>query len=656
MTVVGDTSDGVPILKIGFIEPHLMRFGGIRRMIEFANRLIARGHEVTFYVPDGVPRRSGWMQNHAPVRRIEMGLDDVLDVIVVNEETQWYVAQRFRNAGRRITYALHAAWWYGKAGTWEFVRAPVDYQLANSTWTAEQVLGETGHCPQVMLGGVNRKHFYPVGVKKRYPVLCVGDRRTWKGTEVIRTAASQLGLPLREYAGFNLGQEQMAKEYASAEVFVVGSDFEGFGQPGLEALACGTPLVTTDNGGCREYAVHEETALVVPPRDPEAMAGAIRRLRADPELAAKLRGNGLELVAERFDWEKATTAFEDVICRVAAGHLPRPRGLRPNQRGRISDPELSVVVLQWDQRHHTQRCTESLRRNTDVAYELIIVDNGSTEDAASYVEQAADVPVMNGCNLGFAGGMNRGLEMARGEYVAFVNNDTWFPKGWASTLLTSLRAYRPASLIVPAVTAAGNDRTVRTAPRNNVEVLAPFEAPPSAVVYVAERKLMEAVGGWGEEFPIASAEDVDLCFKLWVNGIDILFDERVLVEHVGKGTSAPKLGDYERQWSENRSVLFRKWTSSEPHVPRLPSCPEDEFARNLAIARSVAGWMQRYFIIRERLPRTWVLRRTLRVLRPATLIAVRLFRLQRDRWFVQVVTTFLGRFPRLRRAIRKITA
>ena len=48
---------------------------------------------------------------------------------------------------------------------------------------------------------------------------------------------------------------------AAARVFAVGSWFEGFCQPGLEALACGTSLVTTDNGGCREYAVHEETTL-----------------------------------------------------------------------------------------------------------------------------------------------------------------------------------------------------------------------------------------------------------------------------------------------------------------------------------------------------------------------------------------------------------
>ena len=73
-----------------------------------------------------------------------------------------------------------------------------------------------------------------------------------------------LDLPVEEYAPKDLSQPDLGREYDAAQVFVVGSWFEGFCQPGLEAMACGVPLVTTDNGGCREYAIDGETALVVP--------------------------------------------------------------------------------------------------------------------------------------------------------------------------------------------------------------------------------------------------------------------------------------------------------------------------------------------------------------------------------------------------------
>ena len=639
-------------MRIGMIEPHLLRFGGIRRVLELANRLVARGHDVTFYLPYGERLACDWMRCDASIRTIEEGLEDELDVLLFNEETQWHVAWRFVRARRRVFYALHAAWHYGKAGTWEACRAPVDLQFANSAWTADQLEQETGHRPLVVPAGVNRDHFHPVETEQRYPVLCVGDTRGWKGTELVREAAGLLGLPVERYAHKNLRQGQMAAEYSKAEVFVVGSRFEGFCHPGLEALACGVPLVTTDNGGCREYAVDGETALVVPPDEPEAMAVAIKRLRGDPELRARLVTNGLE-VAARFDWEQATDILEGHLTDLVRTSA-RPLELAPNRRGEVGEPDLSVVVAQWDQRHHTQRCVESVRRNTDVPYELVLVDNGSGPDAASYARLAADVPVLNDRNLGFAGGMNAGLDAARGRWVAFVNNDTVLPPNWASRLIESLGQGDGRALAVPAVTAAGNGRTVRQAPGVTVEHLPRFEAPPSAVVYLMERELMTALGAWGEEFPIASAEDIDLCFKLWVNERDIVFDSRVLVEHVGKGTAGPKLGDYESRWAANRQVLFAKWTSADPAVPRLADCPEDDFRRNLDVARSVAGWMRRYFAARDRLPRVRAMRMAVRLARPLVVRGATVARARRQSPVVVTGRRLLARSPRVRRRLQRL--
>ena len=151
--------------------------------------------------------------------------------------------------------------------------------------------------------------------------------------------AELLGVPVERYAGKNLDQAALGREYAAARVFAVGSWFEGFCQPGLESLACGTPLVTTDNGGCREYAIDGETALVVPPRDARAMADAIRRLLDDEALAARFVANGLDLVERDFDWERRTDEFEAVLDGVvrrtrvrAAADASRPRPPSPSCR------------------------------------------------------------------------------------------------------------------------------------------------------------------------------------------------------------------------------------------------------------------------------------------------------------------------------------
>lgn len=616
-------------MRIALIEPHLLRFGGIRRMIEFANGLVLRGHDVTFFLPPEERMQCAWMRCSATVKPLRAGYSETFDVVIANEETQWHLLRLFSGAHRTVFYFLHDGTVYGKPGSWEAMRTPVHAQLANSNWTADRVQAATGHRPTVVLGGVNREVFKPSAVPKRYPILCVGDARRWKGTSTIEQAGELLGLPVERYGPKGLPQRRMAAEIGAAEVFVVGSLFEGFCQPGLEALACGTPLVTTDNGGCREYAHHGETALVVPPADAAAMAEAIQRLRSDHGMAQRLIDNGLALVEERFSWARATKRLESVLSEIVEAPDERLR-LSPNlTNSRSDEPTLSVVVLAWDQVSLTLRCVHSIRNNTDVDYELILVDNGSAPEGACYAKQAADVPILNPTNLGFSRGMNQGLAAARGKYVAFVNNDTELPAGWASRLTEVLGDRERAAIVVPAVTSAGNQRTVRVEAGEAVEQLAPFEAPPSGVVYVMPTEVARALGGWGEEYLVASGEDVDLCFKVWVNGLDVIFDQRVLVQHVGKGTAGAKLPDWEALWRTNREVFLEKWTSRHPAVPRVASCSEEDFCRNLAIARSVAGWMRRYFSVRRFVPvvgRT----RVLRVARPVVAGAASFLRQRRD--------------------------
>jgi glycosyltransferase involved in cell wall biosynthesis len=89
--------------------------------------------------------------------------------------------------------------------------------------------------------------------------------------------------------------------YQQCGIWLVGSEREGFGMPGLEAMACGCALITTDTRGSREYAIHEETALIV--KDSAEMALAIGRLVSDDDLREKLSYNGIKK-SEQFVWPK----------------------------------------------------------------------------------------------------------------------------------------------------------------------------------------------------------------------------------------------------------------------------------------------------------------------------------------------------------------
>jgi hypothetical protein len=86
-----------------------------------------------------------------------------------------------------------------------------------------------------------------------------------------------------------------------------------------------------------------------------------------------------------------------------------------------------------------------------------------------------------------------------------------------------------------------------------------------------------------------------------VNDLDIVYDSRVLIDHVGKGT-ASELEDWRGLWLRNRRLFLDIW-EGEDEVPRLSSCDPERFARNRQVARGVAGWVRRFFEERDkRLP------------------------------------------------------
>lgn len=102
--------------------------------------------------------------------------------------------------------------------------------------------------------------------------------------------------------------------YANADLFLMPSHYEGFGLPVLEAMACGTPVIASNQGSLPE--VVGDAGLLVEPTDVEQIAGAVERLLTDAELRAELRKKGLER-ARTFTWERTareTLAVYRSVC------------------------------------------------------------------------------------------------------------------------------------------------------------------------------------------------------------------------------------------------------------------------------------------------------------------------------------------------------
>ena len=132
-----------------------------------------------------------------------------------------------------------------------------------------------------------------------------------------------------------ISDDELAGLYAEAQVAVVPSLYEGFSLPAIEAMACGVPLVATTGGALPEVVGADgETALLVTPDDPEALAAGIRRILDDDALAARLGEGGRQRVLGRFTWEATARGTAEQYRRRPRRPRPEPAGTGPVGRRR----------------------------------------------------------------------------------------------------------------------------------------------------------------------------------------------------------------------------------------------------------------------------------------------------------------------------------
>src|SRR4051794_14221890 len=113
-----------------------------------------------------------------------------------------------------------------------------------------------------------------------------------------------------------------------------------------------------------------------------------------------------------------------------------------------SDPFVTVVVVTWQGRHLLGPCLASLRRQT-FPHRLVGVDNASTDGTPEFLaaEHPGATVVRNSANLGFAGGMQAGLDLVDTPYVALLNNDAEAEPSWLEHLVGHLEAHPEAAAV-----------------------------------------------------------------------------------------------------------------------------------------------------------------------------------------------------------------
>jgi glycosyltransferase involved in cell wall biosynthesis len=200
-----------------------------------------------------------------------------------------------------------------------------------------------GRARVVGLGLPSWDHLGPPAsdVMRPRTALFLGDARPRKGLAdfLEAMALAQQSLPdLRVYVATKDSSEvrsqvpftrvvrpspaELVELYRRCGVFVSTSWAEGLGIPPLEAMACGAPVVLTDQRGARDYAVDGQNCLLVPVHCPERVARAVVRVLSDPTLARRLSEGGLG-TAEAYRWGPALDRFEAALAESFPGRAGR---------------------------------------------------------------------------------------------------------------------------------------------------------------------------------------------------------------------------------------------------------------------------------------------------------------------------------------------
>jgi O-antigen biosynthesis protein len=237
-------------------------------------------------------------------------------------------------------------------------------------------------------------------------------------------------------------------------------------------------------------------------------------------------------------------------------------------------PDVTVVMLTYNRWDLTKEALRLLAESTEPRYEVVIVDNASTDGTLDELAHVSGARILrNPRNLGFGPATNQGAAMARGRYLLLLNSDAWVRPGWLEPLIdvadadagvaaVASKLLYPDGRLQEAGSIVWRDGRVRqygdgdvpNRPEYNFRRTVDYA---SAACLLVRRSAFIAVGGFDPRFAPVYCEDVDLCLALAAGPGRVVYQPRSVVEHV-RGASSTG-GVQSARIERNRRLLRARW-------------------------------------------------------------------------------------------------
>ena len=252
--------------------------------------------------------------------------------------------------------------------------------------------------------------------------------------------------------------------------------------------------------------------------------------------------------------------------------------IQPLSLPKVTHPIASIITPVFNQKLHTFNCLKSVLENTTgVDYEVIVVDDASTDNSAAILSQIENLKIVkNRVNAGFLNACHAGARHAVGRYLVFLNNDTQVRRGWLAALtdvmgndanvgLVGAKLVYPDGRLQEAGGIIWNDASGCNYgrgddPRKSEYGFVREVDYCSGACIMVRRELWERFGGFDARYAPAYYEDTDLAFAIRQAGYKVMYQPAAeVVHHEGVSNGTVTSDGVKKFQAINREKFRNKW-------------------------------------------------------------------------------------------------
>jgi len=220
-----------------------------------------------------------------------------------------------------------------------------------------------------------------------------------------------------------------------------------------------------------------------------------------------------------------------------------------------AEPKVTILLILWNQAELTLACLEALKKQDDGTWEILIIDNGSSDETHELLSTIEGVRIVyNEDNVGFLRAVNQGAFQSNGKYLLLLNNDAVVHEGSISQAIKTIesapdigavggRVILPNGLLQEAGSIVWREGTClgyarNCQPEDNCAMFMRDVDYCSGVFLLTKTELFRDMGGFDPCYVPAYYEESDYCIRLWKRGLRVVYDPFVVLDHYEFGSSS----------------------------------------------------------------------------------------------------------------------